>query len=503
MSPRTQIQSVHRAATVLELVAGNGGMRASQIATRLDVPLPTVFHLLSTLTDVGLLDKLDDRRYQLGPMAGLLAEAYAAQVSAPEHLHARLQEMAERTGETAYLSAWRRGDATLLSIVEGRRAVRVSGLHLGYSGATHARASGKVLLTFSGPTALDEYLEHHDLTNPSTTPKALRAVIERTRQDGYAVDEEEFAEGVVRGGADHRRPHGHGHLGAVGAVPREPRAADRAGARDHFEDHQTQQRDRRCPVSGVLDGKVALVTGAGTGLGRGIAQALAEAGADVAVAEINGESGEVAARELAETGVRTKAYETDVAKSDQVERAFTSCVADLGRIDIVVNNAGISRVGPHTQDVTDEDWADSIAVMQSGVFYCMRAAGRIMIDQGSGSVINISSIRGYSPNPGRMTYCAPKAAVIMMTKIAAGEWAQFGVRANAIAPGVLRTPMWDADVERGAIDEGFYLDMVPAKRLGMPSEVGALAVYLGSDDASYVNGSIIPIDGALTAIPAG
>ena len=196
MSPRTQIQSVHRAATVLELVAGNGGMRASQIATRLDVPLPTVFHLLSTLTDVGLLDKLDDRRYQLGPMAGLLAEAYAAQVSAPEHLYARLQEMAERTGETAYLSAWRRGDATLLSIVEGRRAVRVSGLHLGYSGATHARASGKVLLTFSGPTALDEYLEHHDLTNPSTTPKALRAVIERTRQDGYAVDEEEFAEGV-------------------------------------------------------------------------------------------------------------------------------------------------------------------------------------------------------------------------------------------------------------------------------------------------------------------
>ena len=196
MSPRTQIQSVHRAATVLELVACNGGMRASQIATRLDVPLPTVFHLLSTLTDVGLLDKLDDRRYQLGPMAGLLAEAYAAQVSAPEHLHARLQEMAERTGETAYLSVWRRGDATLLSIVEGRRAVRVSGLHLGYSGATHARASGKVLLTFSGPTALDEYLEHHELTTPTTSPRALRAVIERTRQDGFAVDEEEFAEGV-------------------------------------------------------------------------------------------------------------------------------------------------------------------------------------------------------------------------------------------------------------------------------------------------------------------
>jgi DNA-binding IclR family transcriptional regulator len=196
MSTSTQIQSVNRAATVLELVASNGGMRASQIATELGVPLPTAFHLLSTLTDVGLLDKLDDRRYQLGPKVGLLAEAFAAQVSAPEHLHTCLREMADRTGETAYLSAWRRGDATLLSIVEGRRAVRVWGLHLGYSGATHARASGKVLLAFSGPTALDEYLEHHDLANPPANAAALRDEIERTRRDGYAIDEEEFAEGV-------------------------------------------------------------------------------------------------------------------------------------------------------------------------------------------------------------------------------------------------------------------------------------------------------------------
>ena len=256
-------------------------------------------------------------------------------------------------------------------------------------------------------------------------------------------------------------------------------------------------------MSGVLEGKVALVTGAGTGLGRGIAQSLAEAGADIAVAEINPESADVAAGELSQLGVRARAYPTDVSRSDQVDRAFAACVEDLGRLDITVNNAGISRIGPHTQDVTDEDWLDSLAVMQSGVFYCMRAAGRIMVPQGSGSVINISSIRGYSPNPGRMTYCAPKAAVIMMTKIAAGEWAPHGVRVNAIAPGVLRTPMWDADVARGAIDEESYLDVVPAKRLGMPAEVGALAVYLASDAASYVNGSTIPIDGALTSIPAG
>ena len=254
---------------------------------------------------------------------------------------------------------------------------------------------------------------------------------------------------------------------------------------------------------GVLNGQVAIVTGSGTGLGRGIAQQLADAGASIAVLEIDGESAEVAARELAEAGVEARAYRTNVAVSKEVDDAFSAVVSDFGRLDIVVNNAGISRVGPHTQDVTDEDWHDSIAVMQTGVFFCMRAAGRIMVPQKSGSVVNISSIRGFSPNPGRMTYCAPKAAVIMMTQIAAGEWAPDGVRVNAIAPGVLRTPMWDADVARGAIDEQFYVDTVPMHRLGMPSEVGKLVVFLCSDDAAYITGSVHTIDGALTSIPAG
>jgi NAD(P)-dependent dehydrogenase (short-subunit alcohol dehydrogenase family) len=250
---------------------------------------------------------------------------------------------------------------------------------------------------------------------------------------------------------------------------------------------------------GVLDGRVAIVTGGGAGLGRAIAGELARAGARVAVAELDAAAGERAAAEL---GAGARGYPTDVARSEQVDATFAAVERDFGRIDIVVNNAGISRVGPHTQDVTDEDWHDSIAVMQTGVFYCMRAAGIHMVPRKSGSVINISSIRGFSPNIGRMTYCAPKAAVIMMTKVAAGEWAPHGVRVNAIAPGVLRTPMWDADVARGAIDEQLYLDVVPMHRLGAPSEVGRLAVYLSSDDASYVTGAVLTIDGALTSIPA-
>ena len=255
-------------------------------------------------------------------------------------------------------------------------------------------------------------------------------------------------------------------------------------------------------MSRTLTGKTAIVTGAGRGLGYGIATELAKAGAQIAVLEIDGESGQTAADHMRGLGVEARAYVVDVSSSSQVDDAFAAVASDFGSIEISVNNAGISRVGPSTVDCTDEDWLDSLAVMQTGVFYCMRAAGRHMIPRQTGSVINIASIRGYSPNPGRISYCAPKAAVIMMTHVAAGEWGPHGVRINAIAPGFLRTPMWDTDVARGEIDEAMYIEAVPARRLGLPSEVGQLAVYLASDLSSYVSGSCITIDGGTTSLPA-
>jgi NAD(P)-dependent dehydrogenase (short-subunit alcohol dehydrogenase family) len=253
-------------------------------------------------------------------------------------------------------------------------------------------------------------------------------------------------------------------------------------------------------VTSLVD-QVAIVTGAAMGIGKAVADELAAAGAGVAVFDIDRDAAEAATEDLRSHGVAARPYLVDVSSSADVDAAFEQVHADFGRLDIVVNNAGVSFVGPHIKDVTDDVWTRSIGVMQSGVFYCMRAATRYLLPQRSGSVVTISSIRGMSSNPGRIAYCAAKAAVIMMTRVAAAEWAPYGVRANAIAPGVQRTPMWDADVALGVVDEERVLRTTPAGRLGEPAEIGRLAVFLCSEDASFINGSCVTIDGGLTCVP--
>lgn len=256
------------------------------------------------------------------------------------------------------------------------------------------------------------------------------------------------------------------------------------------------------PVN-VLEGKVALVTGAGAGLGRAIALSLAKAGASIAVVDVDDRASEETLAMISSLGAAGRTYRCDVGDRIQVDTTWDAVAQEFGQLDIVVNNAGVSFVGPSILDTTDEVWHTSIAVMQTGVFFGMRAAARHMIPRGSGSVVNVSSIRGFSPNPGRIAYCAAKAAVLMMTRVAAGEWAPHGVRANAVAPGIQRTPMWDSDVARGAIDEDAILAVVPAGRIGDPREVGDVVVFLCRDDMNYINGSCVTIDGALTAVPIG
>jgi NAD(P)-dependent dehydrogenase (short-subunit alcohol dehydrogenase family) len=254
---------------------------------------------------------------------------------------------------------------------------------------------------------------------------------------------------------------------------------------------------------GLLAGKVALVTGAGRGLGRAIAVGLAGAGATIAIVEADAETGEEARRELEALGAGAICAVADVADATDVDAAFERVADELGGLDILVNNAGISRAGPATHEVTDRDWLDSIGVMQTGVYYCMRAAARIMIPAGGGAITNIASVRGYSPRPGRITYSSPKAAVIMMSRTAAGEWGQYGIRVNAVAPGFMKTPMHDADVAKGTFDEASMLAVTPLGRFGRPEELADLVVFLSSESASYITGSCITIDGGLTTIPSG
>ena len=251
-----------------------------------------------------------------------------------------------------------------------------------------------------------------------------------------------------------------------------------------------------------MTGKVALISGAAGGMGAATARLFAAEGAKaVVVADILDQEGKEVVAEIGKAGGHASYLHLDVTDEAQWKAAVEETVAAHGKLDVLVNNAGISMVGPHIKDITDEVWDLSLGVMQSGVFYCMRAATKYFLPQRSGSVVNISSIRGFSSNPGRIAYCATKAAVIMMTKVAAAEWAPYGVRANAIAPGVQRTPMWDIDVELGVVDEERVLRVTPAGRLGDPKEVGKLAVFLCSDDAEFINGDCITIDGGLTTVP--
>ena len=247
-----------------------------------------------------------------------------------------------------------------------------------------------------------------------------------------------------------------------------------------------------------LEGQTALVTGAARGLGRAIALALANAGADVALGLREPGTADELVATIESMGRRSMAVPMDVRQLDQIESAVKAVADHFGRLDILVNNAGL---GPSNlaEDVTEADFDLTIDINVKGVFFASQAAGRIMIGQGYGRIINLSSQAGFIALPTESVYCLSKAAVAHLTKCLAVEWGQYGITVNALAPTFIRTdgtsealsdPVFEADVrERIA---GLH-------RIGEPMDVAGGAVYLASPAASLVTGVTLLIDGGWTA----
>jgi len=241
---------------------------------------------------------------------------------------------------------------------------------------------------------------------------------------------------------------------------------------------------------------VAVVTGASRGLGRAIALALAEAGADVAVAGRAAAELEETARQAVQHDVRALPFVADVSAYPEVERLMAHVVSALGRLDVVVNNAGIARVAPLAEASLD-DWRAIVEVNLSGVFYGCRAAAPYLIRQRSGKVINLASVLAAVALPGYTMYAATKGAVISLTRTLAVEWARHNIQVNAIAPGWFVTDMNEAAFADPRVHERLTRD-VPARRTGRLEEIGPLAVYLASTGSDFMTGQTIFLDGGQT-----
>jgi len=242
-----------------------------------------------------------------------------------------------------------------------------------------------------------------------------------------------------------------------------------------------------------LQNKTAIITGAGNGLGKAAAQLFAKEGANVVIADFSEAEGQKVAKEIEASGGKATFIQVNVAEKESVEQLVKQTIETYGTVDILINNAGIIADGM-LHKLSDEDWHKVLDVNLTGVFYCAQAVIPTMLAQGSGRIINTSSVSGVYGNVGQTNYAATKAGVVGMTKSWAKELGGKGINVNAVAPGFIETRM-TASVPDNVLDK--MKAIVPLKRLGKPEEIANAYLFLASDEASYVNGTVLHVDGGI------
>lgn len=246
-----------------------------------------------------------------------------------------------------------------------------------------------------------------------------------------------------------------------------------------------------------MNGKVALVTGASGGIGRAAALAFAHSGAAVLVSDVNAEGGAETVAMIEAQGGKARFQSCNVGDPAQVKAMVAAAVEAFGRLDYAFNNAGINNMGANEYD--DDVWARSLSVNLSGVMYCMREEAEVMLKQGGGAIVNTSSINGLTGNGAQPGYVATKHGVVGLTRHGALRWAQAGIRVNAVCPGVIETPM-TAPLTANPEMKKVLDSMTPMGRMGRAEEIAAAVVWLCSDQASFVTGHPLVIDGGSTAV---
>ena len=248
----------------------------------------------------------------------------------------------------------------------------------------------------------------------------------------------------------------------------------------------------------IFSGKVVVITGAGRGLGLGMARRFGQEGAHVVIAELDPGTGKSAATVLQAEGFQVSFEPLDVRDPDQSVALVDRLVQDRGHIDVWVNNAGVAYKAP-AESISISAWDECIAVMLSGAFYCSQAVGQQMLEQGSGVIVNIASVGGIQHIEGRVAYSVPKAGLIMLTQALGIEWAKRGVRVVGIAPGVVMTEMVQKGIDEGTASIDAYLRRTPMRRLGSIEEIAEAVLFLASDQASYIVGEVMRVDGGWAA----